>query len=57
MHEDTLKDYLPPPKSTKLEDEIDYDNSPAIVPTTVIIALEDINLIFKLTPNQENEDG
>ena len=58
VDEDTLKDYMPAPPKDQVQsvDDTEFDTMPAIIPTTIIIALEDIKLIFLLTPNQTNDD-
>ena len=58
VDEDTLKNYMPAPPKDQVQsmDDAEFNTMPTIIPTTVIIAIEDIKLIFLLTPNQTNDD-
>ena len=54
LDEQTIEDYTP--KTNKVE-EIEYIQAPTTVPATVIVALADINLVFKLTKQPKIQDG
>lgn len=47
LDEQTIEDYTP---KTKEVEDMPYIQAPTTVPAITIVALADINLVFKLTP-------
>lgn len=50
----TIEDYTP---KVKEGEEVEYTQAPTTVPATVVVALADIHLVFKLTQEPKINNG